>query len=61
LIELARLFGQADTEREQPWHTWVYDAVMDAIAVAARRDDAAINEAAELIGDGLGRHLYRRS
>jgi hypothetical protein len=34
---------------------------MDAITVAARRDDATINEAAELIGDGLGRHLYRRS
>ena len=41
-------------------HAWIDDPIVDVIAFAARGDDAAVDEAAELVGDGLWRHLHRR-
>jgi hypothetical protein len=56
----AGLFGQAQSEREQAGHAWVDDPIVDVISFASRGHDAAVDEAAELVGRGLGSHLHRR-
>jgi hypothetical protein len=56
----ASFFSQAQSKGEQTWHAWIDNPIVDVIALAARGYDAAVNESAELIGDGLGRHLHRR-
>jgi hypothetical protein len=54
----AGLFSQAQSEREQTGHAWIDDPIVYVIAFAARGHDPAVGEAAELVGDGLGRHLH---
>jgi len=60
LRQSAGLFGQAQPEREQAGHARVDDPIVDVISFAARGHDAAVDEPAELVGDGLGSHLHRR-
>src|SRR5262245_26692645 len=57
----ASLFGQAQSEREETRHAWIDDSIVDIVAFAAGGQDAAVAEAAERVGDGLGRHLHRDS